>query len=181
MPIWTTTPWTLPASLAVSLGADIEYALVEGPAHNGQSRWLVLASALAERSLGRYGVAEVVVHGHAKGSALENQLLAHPFYANRDIPLLNGEHVSDADGTGAVHTAPGHGQEDFAVSQQYGLMDKYNAGQINPVDGRGVYLSSTPPAGTVELAGQHLWKAQPLIVDVLRESGALLALSLIHI
>ncbi len=175
VPIWTTTPWTLPASLAVSLGAEIEYVLAEGPAHNGKRRWLVLASALAERSLQRYGVDGLVVHGHATGAALENLLLAHPFYPTRDIPLLNGAHVSDEDGTGAVHTAPGHGQEDFVVSQQYGLMDKYNAGQINPVDGRGVYLSSTAPAGDVELAGVHLWKAQPLIVDVLRASGALLA------
>ncbi|MHC9016229.1 isoleucine--tRNA ligase [Stenotrophomonas bentonitica] len=175
VPIWTTTPWTLPASLAVSLGAEIEYVLAEGPALHGKRRWLVLAAALAERSLQRYGVDGLVVHGRATGAALENLLLAHPFYPQRDIPLLNGEHVSDEDGTGAVHTAPGHGQEDFVVSQQYGLMDKYNAGQINPVDGRGVYLSSTPPAGDVELAGVHLWKAQPLIVDVLRASGALLA------
>jgi len=175
VPIWTTTPWTLPASLAVSLGAEIEYVLAEGPAHHGKRRWLVLAAALAERSLQRYGVEGLVVHGRATGAALENLLLAHPFYPQRDIPLLNGEHVSDEDGTGAVHTAPGHGQEDFVVSQQYGLMEKYNAGQINPVDGRGVYLSSTPPAGDVELAGVHLWKAQPLIVDVLRASGALLA------
>lgn len=175
VPIWTTTPWTLPASLAVSLGAEIEYVLAEGPAHHGKRRWLVLAAALAERSLQRYGVEGLVVHGRATGAALESLLLAHPFYPQRDIPLLNGEHVSDEDGTGAVHTAPGHGQEDFVVSQQYGLMEKYNAGQINPVDGRGVYLSSTPPAGDVELAGVHLWKAQPLIVDVLRASGALLA------
>ncbi|MEN5071718.1 isoleucine--tRNA ligase [Stenotrophomonas sp. TWI1183] len=175
VPIWTTTPWTLPASLAVSLGAEIEYVLAEGPTHNGKRRWLVLAAALAERSLQRYGVEGLVVHGRATGAALENLLLAHPFYPQRDIPLLNGDHVSDEDGTGAVHTAPGHGQEDFVVSQQYGLMDKYNAGQINPVDGRGVYLSSTPPAGDVELAGVHLWKAQPLIIDVLRASGALLA------
>ena len=175
VPIWTTTPWTLPASLAVSLGAEIEYVLAEGPAHHGKRRWLVLAAALAERSLQRYGVEGLVVHGRATGAALENLLLAHPFYPQRDIPLLNGEHVSDEDGTGAVHTAPGHGQEDFVVSQQYGLMEKYNAGQLNPVDGRGVYLSSTPPAGDVELAGVHLWKAQPLIVDVLRASGALLA------
>ncbi len=175
VPIWTTTPWTLPASLAVSLGAEIEYVLAEGPAHHGKRRWLVLAAALAERSLQRYGVDGLVVHGRANGAALENLLLAHPFYPQRDIPLLNGAHVSDEDGTGAVHTAPGHGQEDFVVSQQYGLMEKYNAGQINPVDGRGVYLSSTPPAGDVELAGVHLWKAQPLIVDVLRASGALLA------
>ena len=175
VPIWTTTPWTLPASLAVSLGAEIEYVLAEGPAHNGKRRWLVLAAALAERSLQRYGVDGLVVHGHAPGAALENLLLAHPFYPTRDIPLLNGAHVSAEDGTGAVHTAPGHGQEDFVVSQQYGLMEAYTAGQINPVDGRGVYLPSTPPAGDVELAGVHLWKAQPLIVDVLRASGALLS------
>ena len=175
VPIWTTTPWTLPASLAVSLGADIDYVLVEGPSHNGARRWLVLASALAARSLARYGVEELVSHGQARGSALENQVLAHPFYPQRDIPLLNGEHVSDEDGTGAVHTAPGHGQEDYAVSAKYGLLERYHAGEINPVDGAGVYLPSTPPAGDTVLAGVHLWKAQPLIVDVLRASGALLA------
>ena len=175
VPIWTTTPWTLPASLAVSLGAAIDYSLVEGPAHNGGRRWLVLATALAGRSLARYGVQDVVSHGHANGAALENLLLAHPFYPQRDIPLLNGAHVSDEDGTGAVHTAPGHGQEDYAVSQQYGLLDRYHAGEINPIDGAGVYLPSTPPAGDVVLAGVHLWKAQPLIVEVLRASGALLA------
>lgn len=175
VPIWTTTPWTLPASLAVSLGAAIEYSLVEGPAHNGGRRWLVLATALAGRSLARYGVQDVVSHGHANGAALENLLLAHPLYPQRDIPLLNGAHVSDEDGTGAVHTAPGHGQEDYAVSQQYGLLERYHAGEINPIDGAGVYLPSTPPAGEVVLAGVHLWKAQPLIVEVLRASGALLA------
>ena len=175
VPIWTTTPWTLPASLAVSLGAAIEYSLVEGPTHDGGRRWLVLATALAGRSLARYGVQDVVSHGHANGAALENLLLAHPFYPQRDIPLLNGAHVSDEDGTGAVHTAPGHGQEDYAVSQQYGLLERYHAGEINPIDGAGVYLPSTPPAGDVVLAGVHLWKAQPLIVEVLRASGALLA------
>ena len=132
VPIWTTTPWTLPASLAVSLGADIRYVLAEGPAHNGKRRWLVLAAALAERALQRYGVENVVLHGETTGAALENQLLAHPFYPKREILVLNGDHVSDEDGTGAVHTAPGHGQEDYVVSKQYGLLDKYNAGQINP-------------------------------------------------
>ncbi|KRG72538.1 isoleucine--tRNA ligase [Stenotrophomonas chelatiphaga] len=175
VPIWTTTPWTLPASLAVSLGAEIDYVLVEGPSHNGKRRLLVLASALAARSLQRYGVENLEIHGRANGGALENLLLAHPFYAGRDIPLLNGAHVSDEDGTGAVHTAPGHGQEDYAVSQQYGLLERYHAGEINPIDGAGVYLPSTPPAGDVVLAGVHLWKAQPLIVEVLRASGALLA------
>ncbi|KAG0766220.1 hypothetical protein G6F22_017880 [Rhizopus arrhizus] len=97
VPIWTTTPWTLPASLAVSLGAEINYVLAEGPAHNGKRRWLVLAAALAERALQRYGVDEVVLHGETTGAALENQLLAHPFYPEREILVLNGDHVSDED------------------------------------------------------------------------------------
>ncbi|WP_203321606.1 isoleucine--tRNA ligase [Pseudoxanthomonas beigongshangi] len=175
VPIWTTTPWTLPASLAVSLGPDLEYALVEGPAHHGKRRWLVLADALAARALQRYGVNEAVVHARTAGSSLEGVVLSHPFYAEREIPVLLGDHVSAEDGTGAVHTAPGHGQEDFVVGQRYGLIDKYTTGQLNPVDGRGVYLPSTPPAGETALAGLHIWKANEALVEVLRDSGALLA------
>ncbi len=177
VPIWTTTPWTLPASLAVSLGGELEYALVEGPAHGGKRRWLVIADALAARALQRYGVTDLAVHGRAKGAALEGLLFAHPFYDERDIPVLLGDHVSAEDGTGAVHTAPGHGQEDYVVGKQYGLIDKYTAAQLNPVDGRGVYLPSTPAAHGVELAGLHIWKANDVIVDVLKQSGALLAFS----
>ncbi len=176
VPIWTTTPWTLPASLAVSIGPELEYALVEGPARNGHPRWLVLADALVGKALSRYGVAgEPVVHGRVAGQALEGLLLAHPFYAERDIPLLLGDHVSAEDGTGAVHTAPGHGQEDYQVSKQYGLLDRYSAAQINPVDGRGVYLPSTPPFGDIVLAGLHIWKANDVIVEALRANGTLLA------
>ena len=176
IPIWTTTPWTLPASLAISLGPELDYVLVEGPAKaDGSRRWLVLAEALAEKALARYGVDEVSILGRAVGEKLEGMLFAHPFYAERDIPILLGDHVSAEDGTGAVHTAPGHGQEDFAVSQKYGLVEKYQAAQLNPVDGRGVYLASTPAAGDTELAGLHVWKANDAIVDVLRDTGALLA------
>ncbi len=176
VPIWTTTPWTLPASLAVSLGPELQYVLVEGPAHDGRRRWLVLAEPLAARALARYGVdGPVQVLGHAKGSALELQLLAHPFYDTREIPLLLGEHVSAEDGTGAVHTAPGHGQEDFVVGRAYGLIERYSAADLNPVDGRGVYLPGTPPADGVALAGLHIWKANDAIVEVLRARGALLA------
>ena len=174
LPIWTTTPWTLPASLAISLGPDLDYVLVEGPDRDGKRRWLILAEALAESALLRYGVDSLAVHARAKGSALEGLLFAHPFYAERDIPAILGDHVSSEDGTGAVHTAPGHGQEDFAVGLQYGLMDRYTAAQVNPVDGRGVYLPSTPPAGDVALAGLHIWKANEALVDVLQKSGALL-------
>lgn len=177
LPIWTTTPWTLPASLAVSLGADLEYALVQGPvARDGRRRWLVIADALAERALRRYGVdGDVIVHGRVAGSALEHLLLAHPFYAERDIPVILGEHVSAEDGTGAVHTAPGHGQEDYVVGKAYGLLDRYTAAQLNPVDGRGVYLPSTPPIGDTALAGLHIWKANDVLVDALRAQGSLLA------
>ena len=173
--IWTTTPWTLPASLAVSMGADIEYALVEGPPHHQKRRWLVIASSLVPSALARYGVGETRAHAHAKGDALAGAIFAHPFYAERDIPVLLGDHVSDEDGTGIVHTAPGHGQEDYAVVQGTGLMDEYTLVQINPVDARGVYLPSTPPIGDTALAGAHIWKANPLIVEALRESGELLS------
>src|SRR5690606_13769170 len=125
--------------------------------------------------LKRYGVDAVEVLGRAKGEALEGRLLKHPFYPQRDVPLLLGEHVSAEDGTGAVHTAPGHGQEDFVVGQRYGLVDKYAAAELNPVDGRGVYLDSTPPADGVALAGTHVWKANDAIVGVLRDNGRLLA------
>lgn len=175
IPIWTTTPWTLPASLAVSLGPQIEYTLVEGSAHAGKRCWLVLASSLAAAALKRYGVEEVVAHGHAKGEILAGAVFGHPFYAERDIPVLMGDHVSDEDGTGAVHTAPGHGQEDFVVAQGTGLLNQYSLGQLNPVDGRGVYLPSTPSIGDTVLVGQHIWKANGLIVEGLRASGALLA------
>lgn len=175
VPIWTTTPWTLPASLAVSLGGDLDYVLVEGPAQDGKRRLLVLAEALAEKALKRYGIEQVEVFGRANGASLEGLLFAHPFYPQRDIPILLGEHVSAEDGTGAVHTAPGHGAEDFAVGRQYGLLEKYSLAELNPVDGRGVYLPSTPPAGNAVLAGTHVWKAQDILLPGLQESGALLA------
>ena len=176
IPIWTTTPWTLPASLAISLGPELEYVLVEGPAKaDGGRRWLVLAEALAGKALARYGVEAVNILGRALGEKLEGLLFAHPFYAERDIPVLVGDHVSAEDGTGAVHTAPGHGQEDFVIGQKYGLIEKYSAAQLNPVDGRGVYLPSTPKAGEVDLTQLHVWKANDAIVEVLRGNGALLA------
>jgi len=176
MPIWTTTPWTLPASLAVSIGPDIEYVLVEGPRRpDGGRCLLVLAAALVDKALPRYGVDPVIEYGRVAGVELEGQRLSHPFYAEREIPVLLGEHVSAEEGTGVVHTAPGHGQEDFAVALRYGLMDAYTAAQINPVDGRGIYLPSTPAAGDLALAGSHIWKVNDAIVDLLRANGRLLA------
>ncbi len=172
VPIWTTTPWTLPASLAVSLGPDLDYVLVEGPSRNGRRVLLVLAESLASRALARYGIESPVVLGRAKGRALDGVLLGHPFYPEREIPVLVGEHVSAEDGTGAVHTAPGHGAEDFAICQQYGLIESYPPAVLNPVGGNGVYLP-----GTSLVEGQYIWKANDFIIGLLRDNGHLLALA----
>ncbi len=168
IPIWTTTPWTLPESQAVSMGAELEYALVEGPSRDGRRVLLVVASALVEKALHRYGVEHAAVLGHVAGQALEGVLLQHPFY-ERKIPVLLGEHVSAEDGTGAVHTSPDHGVEDFVVSRKYGI------DTLNYVEPRGVYRADTPVADALQLAGVHLWKANDALVDVLRTRGVLLA------
>jgi len=169
VPIWTTTPWTLPASLAITLGAEIDYVLVEGPARAGKRVLLVLAEQLHEAALARYGIDTPVVLGRAVGADLEGLVLAHPFY-ERDIPLILGEHVTTEAGTGAVHTAPGHGQEDYQVGVKYGLLEKYKQPQLNPIGGNGVYLPGTPL-----FEGQFIWKANDTITALLAERGMLLA------
>jgi len=163
IPIWTTTPWTLPASLAVTLGPELEYVLIEGPARHGRRVLLVLAEALWEECARRYRLEGASVLGRVRGDALEGLQLQHPFYS-RVVPVILGDHVTIEAGTGAVHTAPGHGQEDFAVGQKYGLE------VLNPIDGKGVFLPSTEI-----FAGQYIWKANDTIVALLGERGVLLA------
>ena len=131
----------------------------------------MLAADLVAAAATRYGLQAPAVLGHARGSQLTSgpdqaaaaRRLQHPFL-ERTVPLILGDHVSAEDGTGAVHTAPGHGVEDFAVGRQYGLET------LNPVAGNGIYVEGTPL-----LAGQHIWKANQAIVDLLRERGQLLA------
>ena len=159
--IWTTTPWTLPANLAVSVHAELDYVVVAFE-QDGVNKNIVLAEALQQAVMGRLGIADFKVIGRCKGAALEMQQLQHPFY-QRQVPVILGEHVTTEAGTGAVHTAPGHGVDDFNVGQQYGL-DVYN-----PVGSNGVYLPDT------ELfAGQHVLKANDAVIDTLKENGALL-------
>ncbi|HEU4664171.1 MAG TPA: isoleucine--tRNA ligase [Dokdonella sp.] len=178
VPIWTTTPWTLPASVAVTLGPELTYSLINGPTRDGRRVLLVVASALVGAVDARYKAfagetadepMSYATANPVEGRELEGLVLRHPFY-DRDIPLLLGEHVSAEDGTGAVHTAPGHGVEDFAVGRKYGLVDAYPAAELNPIGGNGVYLPGTP---IVE--GQFIWKANDVIVELLRERGVLLA------
>jgi isoleucyl-tRNA synthetase len=157
LPIWTTTPWTLPASMAVSLHPALEYALVLQ-----DGRALVLARELVEAVCERIGWSEVSIVGTAAGAELEGQLLQHPFY-ERQVPVILGEHVTTEAGTGAVHTAPGHGHDDYIVGQKYGL-EVYN-----PVGSNGVYVADLEIFG-----GQHVNKANDSIVELLRENGSLL-------
>ncbi|HTH67737.1 MAG TPA: isoleucine--tRNA ligase [Rhodanobacter sp.] len=173
IPIWTTTPWTLPESQAVSLGADLEYALIEGPARDGRRVLLVVASALVDKVAQRYGLEQAMLLGHVQGRALEGLKLHHPFYP-REVPVILGEHVSAEDGTGAVHTSPDHGVEDFVVAREYGI------DLLNYIESRGTYRADTPTAHGLELAGMHIWKANDAIVDLLRQRGVLLAFAKIE-
>lgn len=159
--IWTTTPWTLPANQAVALHPELDYVLMEFDAGQGAER-VLLAQDLINSVLQRYGINEHRIVARAVGSALEGMLLKHPFNP-REVPVILGEHVTTESGTGAVHTAPGHGQEDFAAGLQYKLLVD------NPVDGNGVFVPGTPL-----LAGEHVFKANTHIIEVLRERGMLL-------
>jgi len=160
--IWTTTPWTLPANQAVALGAEIPYALLQFEKDIGAERILV-AEPLAEAVTKRWGVnGNYEIVGRALGKELEGLMLKHPFY-EREVPLVLGEHVTLDAGTGAVHTAPAHGIEDFGLGIQYKLKID------NPVDGNGVYLPNTPI-----FAGEHVFKANEHVVQVLRDRGMLL-------
>ncbi len=161
IPIWTTTPWTLPANLAVALHPEIEYVVLQGQQQERRMA-LVVAADLADSLVERYELESVSVSRAQAGAALERQLLKHPFYERESLVIL-GDHVTIEQGTGAVHTAPGHGQEDFAAGQAYGL------DILNPVGGNGVFVDSTE-----RFAGQHIWKANSAIIEVLRETGTLL-------
>jgi isoleucyl-tRNA synthetase len=160
--IWTTTPWTIPANRAVALNADLNYSLVqveEGP--KGAER-LVIATDLVKDVMARANIEKYHALGFCKGSALELAKLQHPLY-DFEVPVVLGDHVTTDSGTGAVHTAPGHGQEDFVVGLKYGLE------VANPVGANGVYLPDTPM-----FAGQHVFKANDSVVAALQEAGALL-------
>ncbi len=162
--IWTTTPWTLPANMAVSLHPDLSYQLIQVQSANGPLR-ILLETTLADSALQRYGFEQHSVLGECQGHQLENLQLQHPFYG-RTVPIILGDHVTTEAGTGAVHTAPGHGQDDFIVGSRYGL-EVYN-----PVGSDGVFLPDT------ELfAGMHVNKANAAILETLENNGVLLKLA----
>lgn len=154
--IWTTTPWTLPANQAVAMHPEITYALVELADKN-----VILAKDLVESVMSKVG-GDYKIIAEIEGKELEGLLLEHPFYPKK-VPIIMGEHVTlDAGTTGSVHTAPAHGQEDFAVAEKYQLPLE------NPVGPNGVYIQGTPI-----FAGEHVFKANSKVVDVLIENNRL--------
>jgi len=167
--IWTTTPWTIPANLAVSVGPNIEYAAVRilDPGDNANLKAgeiLILAEDLKNNVLDAIGAQGEVV-ARFNGTQLDKCIFRHP-YLNQDAPILVGDHVTLEAGTGAVHTAPGHGQEDYEIGM------KYNLPAFNPVGDTGVF-----EAGTPVVEGRHVYQANAIMVEHLQSCGALLETS----
>ena len=159
--IWTTTPWTLPANQAVAVHPQIEYALVEFDLGGGRER-LIVASERVEPLMQTLGVGAWTTLAEVKGETLEHLQLHHPFY-DRVVPVVLGDHVTLDAGTGAVHTAPGHGLEDYIVGRRYDLPIE------NPVGGDGRFLPSTPL-----FAGEEVFDANAHVIEVLGSEGRLL-------
>jgi isoleucyl-tRNA synthetase len=157
IPIWTTTPWSLPANEAVALNPTVEYVLIQT-----KTERLLFAEPLLEANLLRYKITDYQCLGRASGSVFEGIVLQHPFY-HRQVPVILGEHVTTETGTGAVHTAPAHGLEDYIVAKKYGLP------LVNPVGDTGCYLP-----GTVLLAGEHVFKVDAKIIELVQKQGNLL-------
>ncbi|MCP4700951.1 MAG: isoleucine--tRNA ligase, partial [Gammaproteobacteria bacterium] len=159
--IWTTTPWTLPANQAVAVHPDLEYAVVQCEGEYGDERLLIM-EALLKDAMFRYGIDHYHVIAYCKGAALEGLRLLHPFY-QREVPVILADFVTTDTGTGTVHIAPGHGQEDYVVGSRYGLPVD------NPVGGDGRFLPDT------ELfAGEYVFSANQQVADVWRAKGKLL-------
>ncbi len=169
--IWTTTPWTLPANQALNLNPDLDYALVDT-----ERGLLLLASALVEACMQRYHLAGTTL-ATAKGRALDGLRFRHPLAHvdagyDRTSPVYLADYATAEDGTGIVHSAPAYGIEDFNSCREHGLATD---DILNPVQGNGTYESTLPLFG-----GEHIWKANPHIVEALRDAGRLLATSSIE-
>ncbi len=155
--IWTTTPWTLPDNMAVCLHPEFTYVLVEV-----DGAQYVLAEELLTSCAEQFGWSEPKILGRATGEQLEGLKARHPFY-DRVSPIILGQHVTLEAGTGCVHTAPGHGREDYEVGLKYGL-EIYS-----PMDDAGRFLP------TVQFfAGLNVFEANPKVIEKLEEVGALL-------
>ncbi len=163
--IWTTTPWTMPANLGICLHPDLDYVALAAP----DGRHFIVAEGLRENFEKDCGFAPLPVVATFQGRALERAEAAHPFFPDVRSLVMLGEHVTLAQGTGCVHTAPGHGADDFAIGRQYGLP------VFCPVDPKGCYTAEFP-----EMEGEFVFKANPKVVEALDKKGLLLGHRLIR-
>lgn len=163
--IWTTTTWTLPGNLAICLNADFDYVLLKVPSGDTY----IVAEQLAQNLMKAASIESYETVGKLKGSEFELMTAYHPFF-ERDSVILNGEHVTAEAGTGCVHTAPGHGSDDFDICRKYDEEGKTSIGVVVPVDAKG---RMTADAGKYE--GLFYGKANKAIYEDMKESGALLA------
>jgi isoleucyl-tRNA synthetase len=158
--IWTTTPWTLPANLAIALHPDFSYAAVD----TGDSGdILILAREMVEGCMTAFGIDNYTIVAELPAAGLEKKRCRHPLY-DRESLIVLGHHVTLDAGTGCVHTAPGHGREDYDVGLTYGL-DAYS-----PVNDKGCFVDDV-----AQFAGQFVFKANGPIIEALESKGALLA------
>ena len=164
--IWTTTPLTIPANMAIAYHPKFEYSAV---AVKGEV--YLVASELLPATAAACGWQAPEVLSRFEGARLEGAVFRHPFL-ERDSAGILADHVTLEQGTGAVHTAPGHGHEDYVVARQYGIAT------YCPVDAAGRFFRAEGAPGELPeiLIGKSVWEANPLVVDLLRERGALLAL-----
>ncbi len=161
--IWTTTPWTIPGNLAVAVNPDLTYAVVEVGGDNPAFKYLLVAAELVERLAATFGV-DLTVQTTIAGKDLEHCTYRHPLFDRESPILLGGDYITTESGTGLVHTAPGHGQEDFEVGKRYGL------DILCPVDEAGNFTEEAGP-----FAGLNVLKdANPAVIAALEQAGALL-------
>ncbi len=162
--IWTTTPWTLSANEAVALHSELNYVLVDVG-----SEYLLLSQSLVVDSISRYDIEVTIGERMFSSNELEGLKVQHPFY-DKQVPIILGDHVTVDSGTGAVHIAPAHGQEDFIA----GL--KYNLPVDCPVDAKGVFFKEV-----LLLGGQFIFKANASVIRILKQTNTLVKHeSLIH-
>ncbi len=157
--IWTTTPWTLLANVAVALHPHFDYVCLDTG-----DEVLIIEKSLSSLVLERGGIVGAKVIAEFKGDQLKGLTYEHPFGMEADCCVIAADYVTREDGTGLVHTAPGHGQEDYEAGVKHHLKI------LMPVDDRGCFSAQTP-----KFAGQHVFKANPHIVEDLKERGLLLA------
>jgi isoleucyl-tRNA synthetase len=163
--IWTTTPWTIPANMAIAYHPKFEYVAVDAAGDV-----YIVAGDLLRATAEKAGWQDYQVVTRFAGAAVEHAVFRHPFLDRDSLGIL-ADHVTLEQGTGAVHTAPGHGMEDYVVARQYGIAT------YCPIDAAGRFFHAEGASGRLpeELIGQTVWKANPIVIEILRSAGALIA------